>query len=218
MAKPADVSALSDKNDRFHADTSLQDSEGIRRVIREKYAEVAISAKDKFSYPTGKIGAETLGYDFYLIQQAPSNLLESFCGVGNPFSLGEIRPGARVLDFGCGAGFDLYVSGHLVGDSGLVCGVDLTREMIDRTMENLNGAGVTNYELKQIDAEEIPYPENFFDVVISNGVINLSPFKLACFREIYRILKPGGRVQFADVVLEQDLPAEMKDSLEAWSH
>ena len=218
MEKPATAAALSDKNIRVDAENSRQDSEGIRRAIREKYAEVAISAKGKFNYPTGKIGTETLGYDVYSIQQAPPNLLESFCGVGNPFSLGEIRPGAAVLDFGCGAGFDLYVASRLVGKSGLVCGVDLTREMIDRTMENLNGAGVTNYELKQIDAEEIPYPENFFDVVISNGVINLSPFKLACFREIYRVLKPGGRLQFADVVLEKDLPAEMKDSLEAWSH
>jgi SAM-dependent methyltransferase len=210
LATPATVFSLKE--------ASLQDSEGIRRAIREKYAEVAISALGKFSYPTGKTGAATLGYDVNSIRQAHPNLLESFCGVGNPFSLGEISPGATVLDFGCGAGFDLYVASRLVGKSGLVCGVDLTREMVDRAMENLAGAGVTNYELKQIDTEEIPYPENFFDVVISNGAINLSPFKLACFREIHRILKPGGRLQFADVVLEKDLPAEMKGSLDAWSH
>ena len=197
--------------------SSLDDIEAIRSSIRKKYAEVSLSAGGKFSYPTGKLGAEMLRYDPDAIRQAPSGLLESFCGVGNPFSLGEIRPGATILDFGCGAGFDLFIASRLVGASGLACGVDLTRDMIDRAISNLDEAGITNYEAKQIDAEDMRYPDNFFDVVISNGVINLSPFKLSCFREIYRVLKPGGRIQFADVVLEHDLPVEMKDSPEAWS-
>jgi ubiquinone/menaquinone biosynthesis C-methylase UbiE len=122
------------------------------------------------------------------------------------------------LDYGCGAGFDLYVASRLVGESGLVCGVDLTKDMIIHATENLNEAGVTNYEVRQIDSEDIPYPDNTFDVAISNGVINLSPFKLNCFREIYRVLKPEGRLQFADVVLEKDLPAGMKNSPDAWSN
>jgi ubiquinone/menaquinone biosynthesis C-methylase UbiE len=121
------------------------------------------------------------------------------------------------LDFGCGAGFDLLVASRLVGTSGLVCGVYLTKDMIDRAISHLNDAGITNYGARQIDSEDIPYPDNFFDYVISNGVINLSPLKPPCFREIYRVLKPGGRIQFADVVLERDLPADMKDSTEAWS-
>lgn len=196
---------------------SPQDREAIRNSIRQKYADVSISAGGKFNYPTGRIGAETLRYEPDAIRQAPSGLLESFCGVGNPFLLGEIRPGATILDFGCGAGFDLFVASRLVGKSGLVCGVDLTKEMIDRATSHLDVAGISHYEVRHIDAEVIPYPDNFFDVVISNGVINLSPCKLTCFREIYRVLKPGGRMQFADVLLEHDLPADMKDSPEAWS-
>jgi SAM-dependent methyltransferase len=196
---------------------SSRDREAIRSSIRKKYAQVSISAGGKFHYPTGKIGAEILRYDPEAIRQAPSGLLESFCGVGNPFSLGEIMPGVTLLDFGCGAGFDLFVASRLVGPSGLVCGVDLTKDMIDRTISHLNDAGITNYEAIQVDSEDIPYPDNFFEVVISNGVINLSPFKLLCFREIYRVLKPGGRIQFADVVLEHDLPSGMKDSPEAWA-
>ncbi len=189
----------------------------IRAAIREKYAEVAISADGKFGYPTGRSGAEALAYDSGIISQAPSRLLESFCGVGNPFLLGEISPGESVLDFGCGAGFDLYVSSLLVGKEGRVCGVDLTQEMVTLATGNLAAAGSANFEVKKIESEEIPYPENFFDVVISNGVINLSPRKSVCFRELYRVLKPGGRIQFADVILESDMPAELAASPEAWS-
>jgi SAM-dependent methyltransferase len=190
---------------------------------------VAISAEGKFSYTTGRAGAEALGYDPEAIQQAPSRLLESFCGVGNPFSLGEIRPGAIVLDYGSGAGFDLFIASRLAGEGGLVCGVDLTKAMVERATENLASqnlssdhssspsSGGSKIEVRQIDGDQIPYPDNFFDVVISNGVINLTPSKPACFRELYRVLKPGGRIQFADVVLEQELPAGMAGSAEAWS-
>ncbi len=121
------------------------------------------------------------------------------------------------MDFGCGAGFDLYVASRIVGKDGRICGVDLTQEMVSRAVGNLASAGATNFEVRKIDSEDLPYPDNFFDIVISNGVINLSPRKSACFREIHRVLKPGGRIQFADVVLENDLPAELAGSLEAWS-
>lgn len=131
--------------------------------------------------------------------------------------MGEINPGAAVLDFGCGAGFDLFVASRMVGASGRVCGVDLTQDMVDRAGENLSSAGATNFEIRHIDSESIPYPDSSFDVVISNGVINLCPDKPACFKEISRVLKPGGRIQFADVVLENSLPAELAGSLEAWS-
>ena len=189
----------------------------IRNAIQAKYAEVSLSAAGKFEYPVGRAGAEALGYDAAVIERAGPAFLESFCGVGNPFSLGPIRPGEAVLDFGCGAGFDLFVAHTLVGEEGRVCGVDLTKDMADRARENLARAGASNFEVKLVDSETIPYADHTFDVVISNGVINLSPDKAACFKDILRVLKPGGRFQFADVVSEKELPAELAGSPEAWS-
>jgi ubiquinone/menaquinone biosynthesis C-methylase UbiE len=144
-------------------------------------------------------------------------MLKSFCGVGNPFSLGEIQPGSNVLDIGSGAGFDLYVARRLVGESGRVCGIDLTREMIDLARQNIAASSLTNIEVTHVSSEEIPYSDNTFDTVISNGVINLSPCKQELFQEIFRVLKNGGKLQFADVILEKELPGALAGSLEAWS-
>jgi SAM-dependent methyltransferase len=190
---------------------------GIRKAIRSKYAEVSVSASGKFPYPTGRDGAKALGYDPAILDSAHPRFFESFCGVGNPFSLGDIRPGDSVLDVGCGAGFDLYVASRLVGEKGRVCGIDLTREMTTRAVENLTLAGITNFEIKKVDLEIIPYDDRSFDVVISNGVINLSPRKYMTFGEIERVLKPGGKLQFADVVAENEMTANFSGSAEAWS-
>jgi len=189
----------------------------IRSAIRNKYAGVSISAAGKFQYPTGKDGAMALGYDPTLIQNAPPGLIESFCGVGNPFSLGRIERGDVILDYGSGAGFDLFVASSLVGETGRVCGVDLTEQMVERSQHNLADAHISNVEIRKVDSENIPYADATFDVVISNGVINLSPGKNVCFREIYRVLKPGGRLQFADVILENEMPSHLSGSIEAWS-
>jgi SAM-dependent methyltransferase len=193
------------------------DQQKIKDAIRQKYAEVAVSSAGVFEYPTGRAGAEALGYDPEILHEAPANLLESFCGVGNPFSLGEIMPASFVLDIGSGAGFDLYVAHRLVGENGKVCGIDLTREMVERAQHNLAGIENTNIDIRYVDSEEIPYNEASFDVVISNGVINLSPCKQELFQEIFRVLKNGGILQFADVVLEKELPGTLAGSLEAWS-
>lgn len=122
-----------------------------------------------------------------------------------------------MLDIGCGAGFDLFVASMMAGKTGRVCGIDLTEEMARLATENLTRQGVSNFEVKLVDSEDIPYADSSFDIVISNGVINLSPCKQTCFREIFRILKPDGRIQFADVILEGDQPASMAASPEAWS-
>ena len=158
-----------------------------------------------------------MGYDPVFILEALPSLLNSFCGVGNPFALGNIQPGDNVLDIGSGAGFDLYVAKRLAGESGKVSGIDLTREMVDRSRKSLADSGMNNIDVTHVSSEEIPYKDNTFDTVISNGVINLSPCKQEIFREIFRVLKNGGKLQFADVVLETELPDLLAGSLEAWS-
>lgn len=189
----------------------------IREAIRGKYSAVAISAQGKFNYPTGKDGATALGYDPHIIQNSNHALLNSFCGVGNPFAIAPIEPGNWVLDIGCGAGFDLLIASHLVGKEGRVCGIDLTEAMVNRATMNMSLASVTNVEISQVETEMIPYPDQTFDVVISNGVINLSPGKSTLFKEIFRILKPAGRLQFADIILKNKLPGSLASSPEAWS-
>jgi SAM-dependent methyltransferase len=189
----------------------------IQEAIRKKYAEVAISSEGKFAYPTGRAGAEALAYDPVFISEAPAPMLKSFCGVGNPFSLGRIEPGSSILDIGSGGGFDLYVAGRLVGETGQVCGIDLTREMVDLCRRNIAESGLHNIEVNHVSSEEIPYGDSTFDTVISNGVINLSPCKQELFQEIFRVLRNGGTLQFADVVLEKELPPTLIGSLEAWS-
>jgi ubiquinone/menaquinone biosynthesis C-methylase UbiE len=122
-----------------------------------------------------------------------------------------------VLDVGCGAGLDLVVAAGLVGPAGRVCGIDLTEEMVSRARSIVRQSGYANIEVRQVDSEDIPYRDSTFDIVLSNGVINLSPRKLQLFREIRRVLKPGGSLQFADIVLDRQLPPEMSGTLEAWS-
>jgi SAM-dependent methyltransferase len=189
----------------------------IQDAVRKKYTEVSCSAAGKFRYPTGKEGALNLGYDAALINTVPDDLLVSFCGVGNPFTLGPIRSGEAVLDIGCGAGFDLINARHLVGPSGKVFGIDLTPEMVERAREIVRRSGFTNSEVIIAVADNIPFDSSTFDVVISNGVLNLSPLKEKSFQEIYRVLKRGGRFQFADIVLKEDLPDNVAGSLKSWS-
>jgi SAM-dependent methyltransferase len=193
------------------------DITGIQDAVRRKYAEVSNSAHGKFNYPTGRDGALLQGYDLAVIESMSDDLIESFCGVGNPFTLGPINKGETILDVGCGAGFDLIVASRLVRQNGKVCGIDLTPEMVEKAKGNLRRYGVSHFQIQVAGAESIPYDDNTFDVIISNGVLNLSPLKEKSFREIYRVLKPNGRLQFADIVLKEDCGA-MCSTLEAWSN
>jgi len=189
----------------------------IQDAVRRKYVEVSTSAGGKFNYPTGREGAILQGYDSNVIGGLKDEMVESFCGVGNPFRLGPVNPGDTLLDVGCGAGFDLIIASFLVGQRGKVCGIDITPEMGKKAKKNLFDAAVSDFDVRIAGAESIPYDDRTFDIVISNGALNLSPSKEKSFREILRVLKPHGRLQFADIVRKEACSPAGGNILESWS-
>lgn len=191
--------------------------EKIRSAIRKKYAEISRSGAGKFAYLTGIEGARALEYEDSVLARMPPEMMASFCGVGNPFKAGPVSKGEILLDLGCGAGMDLIVASQYTGETGRVCGIDLTTEMRKLAEQNVKSAGLQNIEIREGSVEAIPYEDRTFDVVISNGVLNLSTRKELALREIFRVLRPGGRLQFADIVLEGEKSREAPCTLEAWS-
>jgi len=190
-----------------------------QHAVRKWYGEhFAPSAAPSYrpAYPTGRAGAAGLGYDEEVLDAAPPGLVEAFCGVGNPFLLGEVGEGESLLDIGCGAGLDCFVASKRVGPSGRVEGVDLTPEMVARASRRLSEAGAVNTFVQVASAERLPFPDESFDVVTSNGALNLVPDKRAAFRELHRVLRAGGSLQFADVVRVQAPRTEHGDP-DAWS-
>ncbi len=196
---------------------TCQDKQRIEEGIRGKYLKAAASPEGLFRYPTGRAGLEALDYAPDMVRDLPEAVAASYCGVGNPFLLGPVHAGEATLDIGCGAGVDAIMVARLVGPSGAVTGIDLVPEMLARASDNARLAGLDNVTFQESSAEQLPFPDNRFDVVTSNGAFNLVVDKVKALGEVFRVLKPGGRFMLADQVLAGELPKEIKARVENWA-
>jgi SAM-dependent methyltransferase len=188
----------------------------LKSEIRKTYASVSQDPARDFIFPTGRSWAEDLRYPEELAN-VPDSAVESFAGVANLWELGRLAPGERVLDLGSGAGTDSLVAAQMVGASGSVTGVDMTPEMLSKSRAAAVEMGATNVEFVETEAERLPFADASFDVVISNGVIDLIPDKDAVFAELFRVLVPGGRLQIADVTIQQPVSAEGQRNIDLWT-
>jgi len=188
----------------------------LKSEIKKTYARVSTKPEEDFMFPTGRVWAEDLEYPVELAG-VPDLAVESFAGVANPFSLGRLEPGERVLDLGCGAGTDSLVAAQMVAPEGRVVGIDMTREMLDKAQRAASEMGAGNVEFVESEAEQLPFGDASFDVVISNGVIDLIPDKDAVFSELYRVLAPGGRMQIADVTIQRPVSEEGRRNIDLWT-
>ena len=197
--------------------TPAVDLKSLRAAVRAEYAEVARQPDNGFHFHTGSHLAAILGYSEAWIAALPQGAVESVAGTGNPFALGEVRGGERVVDCGSGAGADALIAARLVGPDGHVIGVDMTTEMLTKARSNAEVAGLRNVEFREGVLEALPVLDGWADVVISNGVLNLVPDKKVALAELFRVLRPGGRIQLADIVLERPVPDESKVDARLWT-
>ena len=195
----------------------LVDLEELRKEVREKYREVAEDPTAAYHFHTGRLHALRLGYPLTPLDRLPEGACEAFAGVGNPFYWGGPRPGERVVDLGSGAGMDSFLAGLWVGPEGRVVGVDMTPEMVARGRVLAAQLGLENVEFREGFIEKLPIEDEWADLVISNGVINLCPDKLGVYREIHRILKPGGRMTVADICVEKPVPESALKDIDLWT-
>jgi SAM-dependent methyltransferase len=188
----------------------------LKSEIRKTYASVSDEPEREFIFPTGRAWAEDLGYPPELAN-VPDAAVESFAGVANPWQLGRLHSGERVLDLGSGAGTDSLVAAQMVGAEGSVTGIDMTPEMLAKARNAAAALGVGNVTFVEGEAERLPFLDASFDVVVSNGVIDLIPDKDAVFAELYRVLAPGGRMQIADVTIQNPVSEEGRRKIDLWT-
>jgi SAM-dependent methyltransferase len=186
-------------------------------MIRERFSKVAFSPDQENKFPVGASSAKVLGYDPGEIDDLATSVTESFCGVGNPLSLGELAAGETVLDLGSGAGLDSILASRRVGPSGRVLGIDMTQEMIDKAKANVHSLGLANVDFQFGDIEALPFDDSDVHVVITNGVFNLCLSKAEVLSEVFRVLRPGGRIQMADILLHDDVTPEELATKGTWS-
>lgn len=199
------------------ADDLLVDPDALREQVRDKYREVATDPTRTFHFHTGRPLATRLGYEPGAVAVLPDRAVESFAGVGNPFSLRRLQPGERVVDVGSGAGFDSFIAAGQVGETGRVVGVDMTPAMLKKSRATVGALGFAHVEFCEGLAEGLPVEDGWADAVISNGVINLCADKKAVFEEIHRVLKPGGWLQFADIANGRPVPPEALRDIDLWT-
>jgi SAM-dependent methyltransferase len=189
----------------------------IHAAVEQRFAQVARSPEQETKFPVGPTSAKKLGYDPQVIDALPPSVTESFCGVGNPLGLGDVRPGQTVLDLGCGSGLDSLLAARRVEPTGKVIGVDLCREMFKKVRRNADLLGLGNVEFLHAQIEKLPLPDASVDGVISNGVFNLCPDKPGVLAEAFRVLRLGGRLQMADILLHEDVTPEEVAHKGEWS-
>lgn len=189
----------------------------LRSEIQKTYTNVSENPDSGFIFPTGRAWAEEFEYPKDLLDRIPEAACESFAGVANPFSFGALIAGEHSLDLGCGAGMDLLVTAQMVGPSGTATGIDMTPAMVDKARGAAEEMGATNVTVVEGDVEALPFDDASFDVLTSNGVIDLLPDKSVVFSEIYRVLKRGGRMQIADVTIQRPVSEEGKRDIDLWT-
>jgi arsenite methyltransferase len=193
------------------------DVDVLRSEIRKTYTDVSTDQQQEFIFPTGRAWAHELGYPEPELSRVPDATVQSFAGVANHWLLGRVEPGSVVLDLGCGAGTDLLIAAQMTGPAGRVIGVDMTGAMLERADASAREMGLANVELHESLIETLPVDDASVDVVISNGVIDLVPDKDAVFDEIDRILRPGGRMQLADVVIDNEVSEDARARIDLWT-
>jgi len=189
----------------------------LRQAIQEEYELVATDPGRGFHFHTGRKLADLLGYRDDWLTMVPDTALESFAGTGNPFGIGVLKPGERVVDLGCGAGLDSLIAARMVGHAGQVIGVDMTPAMLEKARRSAQAARSANLDFRQGFAEALPVPDNWADVIISNGVLNLMPDKSAALMEMARVLKPHGRLQIGDILVQEAIPEDARADISLWT-
>jgi SAM-dependent methyltransferase len=193
------------------------DTATLRKAIQDEYREVAEHPGKGFHFHTGRRLTQIVGYKDEWFTGVSERAIESFAGTGNPFAMGELVTGENVVDVGSGGGIDSLVAAHMVGPSGKVVGVDMTPAMLERARIAAAESGVDNVEFREAYMEELPVPDGWADVVISNGVLNLTPDKQKTLGEMFRVLRPGGRLQIADILVSRAVPNAAKRKIDLWT-
>jgi len=213
---------MTDDTQQRSGEGSVDDLPGVdvdllRDEVRLHYAQVAVAPNEEYHFHTGRRAALQVGYESKVLDCVPEQALEAFAGIANPFHFGLPAAGEKVVDIGSGGGTDAMIAARAVGDEGHVIGVDMTSEMLELAGRTAADAGITNVEFRQGLAETLPIEDGWADLVISNGVLNLVPDKVGAYNEVMRVLRPGGRIQIADICVDKPVPESAKRDIDLWT-